>query len=140
MGTKIIEKDLAYKLTGYCFNVQNDLGRFCKEKQYADKLEEEFKNNKVNYKREYKLSQMNQSIEGNVVDFLIEDKIILDCKAKNFITKQDYFQIQRYLTAANLELGLIVNFRDSHLKPKRVLNSALYSGHSDANSENSDRP
>jgi len=29
----------------------------------------------------------------------------------------------RYLEAANLELGIIYNFRNTYLKPKRILNS-----------------
>ena len=74
---------------------------------------------------------------GNIVDFLIENKIILELKAKRLITKEDYFQMQRYLQASGLEIGLIVNFRDSHIKPKRVLNTKLYSVHSGA-SEHSD--
>ena len=40
---------------------------------------------------------------------------------KNFITKEDYYQMQRYLKAANLKLGLIVNFRTTYLHPKRIL-------------------
>ena len=41
----------------------------------------------------------------------------------SFITKEDYFQTQRYLQAANIKLGLIVNFRSTFLKPKRVINT-----------------
>ena len=60
-------------------------------------------------------------------------KIPLDFKAKAFITREDYYQMQRYLNAANLELGIIVNFRPYQLSYKRVLNSS-YSGYSDKNS------
>jgi len=59
------------------------------------------------------------------VDFIIENKIIIDIKAKKFITKEDYYQMLRYLKGANLELGIIYNFRNTYLKPKRVLNSAF---------------
>lgn len=75
---------------------------------------------------------------GNKADFLIASKIVIDFKAKKFVTKEDYMQMQRYLHGANLELGLIVNFRGTYLKPKRVLNSD-YSEHSDAHSGHSDR-
>ena len=109
---------------GLCFQVQKELGRFCREKQYADKLEDLLRNANLNYKREYEITNlMPQSPAGNKVDFLIEGKIIIELKAKNFITKEDYVQTQRYLRGADLKLGLIINFRDSHLKAKRVLNS-----------------
>ncbi|MFH1522567.1 MAG: GxxExxY protein [Patescibacteria group bacterium] len=121
---KIIHKDLSHKINGLCFQAQKELGRFCREKQYVDRLVELLNKEKMIYKREYEIKKLvSTSPNGNRVDLLIEGKIILDAKAKNFITKDDYYQRQRYLRGADLKLGLIVNFRDSHLKPKRVINS-----------------
>ncbi|MCH7640914.1 GxxExxY protein [Patescibacteria group bacterium] len=125
MSAKIIHKDLSYVITGICFKVHKKLGRFCREKQYADKLENLLKEGNVNYKRGIEISNLTDSPKGNKADFLIENKIILEVKTKKFITKEDYYQMLRYLKASNLELGLIVNFRNTYLKPKRVLNSEL---------------
>ncbi len=120
---EILHKELSYKITGLCFQVQKELGRFCREKQYADRLEELLKENGLNYEREFEIKDVHTSqTTGNRVDFLIENKIIVDLKAKNFIFKDDYFQMQRYLRSLDLELGMIINFRSAHLKPKRVLN------------------
>lgn len=130
--SRLILPELSYKITGLCFKVHRELGRFCRERQYADSLEELLKEDKFNYKREFEISNLEPtSPRGNKVDFLIENEILIDLKAKNFITKEDYLQMRRYLIAANLELGLIVNFRNAHLKPKRVLNSRPHSEHSD---------
>lgn len=119
----ILHKELSYKITGLCFQVQKELGRFCREKQYANRLEELLKENGLNYEREFEIKDMRTGqTAGNRVDFLIENKIIVDLKAKNFISKDDYFQMQRYLKSSDLELGMIINFRSAHLKPKRVLN------------------
>jgi len=41
---------------------------------------------------------------------------------EEFITKDDYYQVQRYLITLNFRLALIVNFRQRTLYPKRVLN------------------
>ncbi|MBI2607445.1 MAG: GxxExxY protein [Candidatus Doudnabacteria bacterium] len=137
---KIIEKELSYEITGLCYKVHKDLGRFCREKQYADELEGLLKENKIEYQRELEIKQLRpNSPAGNKVDFMIKKRIIVDIKAKKFITKEDYMQMQRYLQSANLELGLIVNFRSTYLKPQRVLNHNLFSDHSDANSDHSDR-
>lgn len=123
---KIIHKELSYKITGLCLQVKKELGRFCREIQYAEKLEELLKDSGIKYNREYEINNFKtDSPKGNRVDFLIEDTIIIDLKAKKFITKEDYIQMQRYLQCADLELGLIVNFRDTFLKPKRVLNSSF---------------
>ena len=125
MPTKLIHKELSYFITGICFEAHNKLGRFCRERQYSDMIEELFKAKKIKYIREVPINALNNSLKGNIADFLIEDKIILDVKAKKFITKEDYYQILRYIKNANLELGLIVNFRNTYLKAKRILNSSL---------------
>ena len=129
MLNKIIYPELSYKITGLCFKIHNQLGRFAREKQYADALEQLLRENKIKYQREiakpFRFEQ--KIISGNIIDFLIEDKIIIELKAKNFITKDDYRQIQRYLQATNLKLGLLINFNSRYLKPKRIIN---YSHHS----------
>lgn len=128
--TQIIYPKLSYVITGLCFKAHAQLGRFCRERQYADKLEELFQEKRIGYKREFELiSLYSDSPKGNKIDFIIDDKIIVDLKAKKFITKEDYFQMQRYLKAASLKLGLIVNFRANFLKPKRVINSDYDSHH-----------
>lgn len=117
---KIIYAELSYQLTGLCFQVHKNLGRFCREKQYSDALEQLLSENKIKHIRE---SELETGPKGNNPDFVIEDKIIVDLKAKNFVTKEDYIQMQRYLKGSNLKLGLIVNFRSTYLKPQRVINS-----------------
>ena len=120
-ANKILYKDESYKLTGIFFKIHNRLGRFLKEKQYADELENFLKNEKVNYKREFSLDKLSD-IKGNRLDFLVDNKIIVDIKAKRIITKEDYYQMLRYLRTSDLKLGLIVNFRNTYLKPKRIIN------------------
>lgn len=120
-NNKIIEAELSYKLVGIAFNIQKKIGRFCREKQYADVFENELKKERINYKRE--ASVILEDKKSNFVDFIIEDKVLLEFKAKSFIEKEDYFQTKRYLEIANIKLGLIINFRQKHIQPKRVLNS-----------------
>lgn len=123
----LVHQQLSYQLTGIFFKVHRQLGRFCRERHYCDSLEEWFKNKKVVYQREIEIkSFQNKSPKGNRVDFLIDNKIIVDIKAKQFITKDDYYQMQRYLQSSSLELGLLVNFRTLYLKPKRILNTQLF--------------
>ncbi len=85
------------------------------------------KENNINYSREKPLkpSFIGEKEKRNIPDFSIEEKIIIDLKNKDFITKEDYFQMQRYLQSCNKKLGLIVNFRQKHLYPKRILNSKI---------------
>ncbi|MEK9180170.1 MAG: GxxExxY protein [Patescibacteria group bacterium] len=114
--SELIYPELSYVITGICFNVHNAHGRYAREKQYCDSIEERLKEIGLSYRREFRIGDT-----GNFVDFLIDDKIILEAKAKRIITKEDYFQLQRYLQASRVKLGLLVNFRSMYIKPLRVL-------------------
>ena len=128
MNEKIFFKELSFILNGLCFRVHNELGRFCRERQYADRLEQLFRTEGLKYQREVDLLKIRkESPTGNRADFVIESKIVIDLKAKPIITKDDYLQMQRYLWSSGLKLGLIVNFRSRYLKPKRVINTRMHS-------------
>jgi len=112
----LLYEDLTYKIRGILFEVHRELGRFAKEKQFADLLEKKFIERSVKYKRELRISDT-----GNIIDFLVEDKVILEIKSKLFLLKADYYQLQRYLQSTQIKLGLLVNFRTEYLNPQRVL-------------------
>jgi len=122
---KVIYKKLSYKLNGLLFETHKILGRYRNEKQYSDFFEQLLKREKIKYKREYKFEdhQYGQGKARCICDYIIEDKIILEFKAKDHITKEDYYQVKRYLITLNLQLAIMVNFRQHRVVPKRILNS-----------------
>jgi GxxExxY protein len=121
---KIIEKELSYKINGLLFKVHNELGRFCREKQYGDFFEKLLIEEKIDFEREKELPIKNiDNRFTNKVDFVINNKLLVDFKAKSIVTKDDYYQMNRYLDASGFKLGLVVNFRNKYLKPIRVIRS-----------------
>ena len=119
---KIIYRDLSYQINGLLFKVHKKLGRFGREKQYGDLFEELLKEVKLSFIREQELPVEGISnLRTNIVDFCINNQILVDLKAKPFVTKEDYYQMQRYLQAGEYKLGLVVNFRNSYLKPIRII-------------------
>lgn len=120
----VLYPELSYTICGLCFKIHNNLGRYRNEKQYADALEASFKDNNISYIREKALpnSFAGEHPRRNIPDFIIDDKIILDIKAKRIVTKEDYFQMKRYLNSSNRKLGILINFRQIALAPKRILN------------------
>jgi GxxExxY protein len=119
---KIIYKELSYLITGILFEIHNKLGRFCREKQYGDILETFLNDRNISYEREKEIPV--DKIDNqftNRVDFVINNQLLIDLKAKDIITKEDYYQMNRYLDASGMKLGFIVNFRNKYLKPIRVI-------------------
>ena len=118
---------LSYAITGICFNAQNRLGRFAKEKLYGDYIEQELINERIPYVREFPVPKTDDRI-----DFLIDKTVIVELKSKRYLLKEDYYQTQRYLHLMNLKLALLINFQNRHLKPSRVIRSVAAPLHLDS--------
>lgn len=58
------------------------------------------------------------------MDFLVEDKIILEIKQGNYIPKRNLEQIIRYLNVTGLKLAIIANFTSKGAKFLRAFNSS----------------
>lgn len=112
----VIYPELSYTIVGLCFIAHDEVGLYGREKQYGDILERELKGKSIPYKREVAIAQ-----SGNVADFVVDEKILIELKSKRTIIPNDYEQTQRYLQITGLKLGLLVNFRDKYLKPARVV-------------------
>lgn len=112
----ILYPELSYDIFGILFEVHNNIGRYAKEIQYSNLLEKILLANKINYKRELTIGD-----SQNRIDFIIEDKIIIEIKAKRILLGKDYTQLQRYLQESTIQLGILVNFRQRYLTPKRII-------------------
>jgi len=122
MEDKILYRELSYRLNGLLFDVHNAIGRFGREKQYADAFAKLLKEQKIEFEREKALPlALVGNDRTNLADFVVEGKILLEFKAKPLIVKADYYQTQRYLQATGIKLGLLINFRNRYLKPIRII-------------------
>ena len=92
---RILYKELSYEIVGSCFGTQNELGRYAREKQYGDLLEKKLKERGLSYEREKFISKT--GVDANRADFIVENTIIVEIKAKPFLTREDYYQLLRYL-------------------------------------------
>jgi len=120
---ELLHENLSYKIRGILYTVHNYLGSYRNEKQYCDAIEYGFKVKNIPYTREYVLSK---SFEGerkgrNRVDFLVDDKIILEIKVIPRISRNEYHQCMRYLVSSNKKLCLLVNFYPDNSQIKRIM-------------------
>lgn len=124
---KIIYKDLSYKIVGILFKVHGELGNRYQEKYYQRAVKIELEKQGFEYKREkmVNLEYNGEKIGKYFIDFIIEDKIVLELKAVPKLRRIDFKQIFAYLKATDLKLGIIANFRPEQLTFKRILNLNL---------------
>jgi len=113
---KVVYPELSYLVNGILFEVKKELGEYAREKQYGDLIEKKLKEKNISYQRELAIGNT-----GNIADFLVDNKIILELKAARLITKDNYRQIQNYLQHAKVKLGILANFREKFLKPARII-------------------
>jgi GxxExxY protein len=123
-GSKIIHKGLSYRIIGLLFDVYNDLGYGYKEKHYERAIEKCFKENGLVFTNQapYKVSVKGEVIGRQYIDFIVENKIVVEIKRGNYFSKNNIKQVKCYLKVTGLKLGIIVNFTSNGVKFFRVLN------------------
>lgn len=122
---KIVYPELSYQIMSALFKVHTELGSRYQEKYYQRAVALEFDNLKLKYQKELmvNLIYQNHPIGKYFLDFLVENKIIVELKAVNQFTKHDIKQVLAYLKAKKLELGILINFKSPRLQYLRILNS-----------------
>ena len=114
---------LTDKVINLAIKIHKTLGPGFIEKIYEKALAHEFIKHKIKHKRQKKISVKYDCVllGDQRVDFIVEDKIILELKAVSEINNIHKAQIISYLKAAELEVGLILNFAKDKLEIKRII-------------------
>jgi GxxExxY protein len=124
-GNKIIYPELSYEIMNALFEVHSELGNRYQEKYYQRAVAIAFAKRKLKYNKELAVNLLFQdkSIGKYFLDFLVEDKIIVELKTVAEISYSDIRQVWAYLKAKNLHLGILANFRSKSLTYKRLVNA-----------------
>jgi GxxExxY protein len=120
---RLVYPELSYIIMGNLFEVHNKLGTKYQEKHYQRAIEIKLKELNIPYKREAKVNiEFGKEKLGEFyIDFIIDNKIILEIKKIWKITQDDIKQVLRYLKATKLRLAIIANFRHKRLEYRRVI-------------------
>lgn len=116
--------ELTSKIIGCAMEVHNHLGNGFQEVIYQRALDIEFIIQGINAQREYvmPLFYKKQDIGSRRVDFFVEEKVMVEIKAIKELEDVHLAQAINYLEAYNLEVGLLINFGQTSLQFKRVMN------------------
>lgn len=120
---EFLYKDLSYKLRGIFFDIHNTLGSGFKEIIYQKAVIKEFKNANIPFIAEAKISvkYKGEKIGDFKPDFIIDDKIIVEIKAVEFVPQNYEIQLLHYLKCTSFKLGFLVNFGSGKLYIKRII-------------------
>ena len=112
------------KIIGCAMKVHNNLGNGFQEVIYQRCLAIEMSKQGLSYVREIEIPIFYEGNEVGTrrVDFLVEDKIMVELKALTKIEKIHIAQGLNYLEAYILEIGLLLNFGSTKLEFKRLIN------------------
>ena len=120
----LIYPDLSYKIIGVLFNVFNHVGYGHSEKIYQRAVAKGLQEINLEFKEQLpvKVIYQNKTIGQYYFDFLIDDKVVLELKVRNYFSKKDIEQTYSYLKAQKIKLGILAHFTRTGVKHKSIVN------------------
>ena len=119
---------LTEKIIGLAIKVHRTLGPGFLESVYQAALAYELEKANIPFEKEKALPVPYEDIlleVGFRCDFLIDNRIIVECKSVRDVTPLDHAQLLNYLKITELQLGLLINFNVRMLTKglKRIVNN-----------------
>src|SRR5438093_7985255 len=121
-GMDIQNKAMTDRIIGAAIRVHKELGPGFLEAMYEEALAIEFAEAGINFEREKLLPVFYREhlIGEHRLDFLVEQKVILELKAISALEDIHFAIVRSYLKTANLDDALLLNFATTRLTVKRV--------------------
>jgi GxxExxY protein len=109
---ELLHEELTNVIIKTFYEVYNELGYGFLEKVYQNSLFLELRNKGFKVEAQKKISVYYKGIEVGeyYADLIVEDLVILELKAAEYIVKDFENQILNYLRSTDCEVGLLLNF------------------------------
>ncbi len=120
----LLYPELSYKIVGLLFEIYESFGPGRREEYYQKALSIALSDAKLAFKKELpvKINYKGKFIATNYLDFLVEEKIVVEMKQGDRFNPKDIKQVYGYLQATKLKLGILARFTHSGVKYKRIVN------------------
>ena len=121
-GSALGNKELTERIIAAAIRVHTELGPGFLEAMYEEALVIELTSNGLSFERQKLLPVFYHEhlIGEHRLDFLIEQKVILELKAISALEDIHFAIVRSYLKAADLSDALLLNFATPRLTVKRV--------------------
>ena len=125
------ENEISKKVIGCAIEVHKSVGPGLLESVYEECLAAEMKAQGLRYERQKPVPLLYRDIKlecGYRIDFLVEDKVIVELKAIELVPPVMFAQVLTYVRLLNKRLGLLINFDVEQLIKgiKRIVNNLDY--------------
>jgi GxxExxY protein len=119
----MIHEELSGEIIGAAMAVLNELKPGLDEKLYERAMIIELKHRGriVSVQNSFPVSYRGELIGNLVPDLIVDNAVIVDPKVVSCFTDTHMAQMIGYLNITNLDLALLVNFKNARLEWKRVL-------------------
>ena len=113
----------SYLIRGACFDVWKEFKGMFKESVIDNALTIALEHKKLTVESQKRIDIFfaDKKVGTYVPDKVINDIILLELKAKPFVTKQDIEQFWKYLKGSTYKLGFLINFSPKKLEIKRIV-------------------
>jgi GxxExxY protein len=120
----LIYPELSYQIIGCAFEVYNELGYGQAEKFYQKTMAVSLRKSGSQFKEEVHtpLKFQNEVMGRVYLDFLVEDKIVVELKKNARFSKSNIDQVNQYLAAGNYSPALLIDFSSDGVIHKRLVN------------------
>jgi GxxExxY protein len=118
----MIDDELTYKIIGCAMKVHNTLGNGFQEVIYQRCLAIELSKAGLEFLREQEMPIFYENIQVGTrrADFIVEGQVMVELKALVKLEDVHLAQALNYLTAYQIEKGLLINFGATSLELKRL--------------------
>jgi len=120
----LVYPELSYKIIGILFDVYNEIGPGYREKHYEKAVCSELGRAGITYTSQIHVPVMlrGEKLGKDFLDIVVENKIVIELKKGDRVSKQAVMQIYEYLRATNMKLSIIARFGFKELTFKRIVN------------------
>lgn len=115
--------DITEKVIGSAMKVHSTLGNGFQEVIYQRALSIEMEKCGLLFGREIEMPIYYENVDIGTrrVDFLIDEKVLVEIKAVSKLENVHLAQALNYIEAFKLEIGLLINFGNTRLEFKRLI-------------------
>jgi GxxExxY protein len=115
----LIENELTEQIIGAAIEVHRELGPGLLESAYQRCLAREFELRRIYFREQVPLPVRYKGIEldcGYKMDFVVEDKIVVEIKAVEKLIPVYEAQLLTYLKLSGYRVGLLINFHGAVIR------------------------